>query len=131
MESEFLRGHAVVVFRGRSLPEPARPAGYAHLVEKYGLRVPLPPRLLAISSRYRKSATDDWQLLSSKTPASDTLGSQLTLALKWEGVDLGVLAALFQVVDRAELTAFIKDKPTGAYSRRAWFLYEWLTGERL
>ncbi len=131
MESEFLKEHAVEVFRGRPLPEPAWPVGYARLVEKYGLQAPLPHRLLAISSRYRKSATDGWQLLSSKTPASDTVGSHLTLALKWEGVDLGVLAALFKVVDQDELTAFIIDKPTSAYGRRTWFLYEWLTGERL
>ncbi len=100
MESEFLKEHAVAVFRGRSLPELAWPVGYARLVEKYELPVPLPRRLLAISSHYRKSATDDWQLLSSKTPASDTLASHLSLALKWEGVDLGVLAALSKVVDR-------------------------------
>ena len=131
MESEFLKEHAVAVFRGRPLPELAWPVGYARLVEKYELRVPLPRRLLAISSRHRKSATDDWQLLSSKTPASDTLASHLSLALKWEGVDLGVLAALSKVVDRDELVTFITDKPTGAYGRRAWFLYEWLTGERL
>ena len=131
MESEFHKEHTVAVFRDRPLPEPAWPVGYARLVEKYELQVPLPRKLLAISSRYRKSATDDWQLLSSRTPASDTLGSHLTLALKWEGVDLGVLAALFQVVDRDELVAFIIGKPTGAYGRRAWFLYEWLTSKRL
>ena len=33
--------------------------------------------------------------------------------------------------DPAELEAWVRAEPTGAYARRAWFLYEWLTGRRL
>ena len=33
--------------------------------------------------------------------------------------------------DRRALTAWIADEPSGAYARRAWFLFEWLTGDRL
>jgi hypothetical protein len=42
-----------------------------------------------------------------------------------------VLAAFFAKVDRAALTAYIRSRPTGQYSRRAWFLFEWLTDQRL
>lgn len=55
----------------------------------------------------------------------------LEFALKHEGVNLEVLAAFFAKVDPAQLTAFIKSHPTGQYARRAWFLYEWLTQQRL
>jgi hypothetical protein len=42
-----------------------------------------------------------------------------------------VLAAFFAKVDRSALTAYITSRPTGQYTRRAWFLFEWLTQQRL
>jgi hypothetical protein len=122
---------AVTVFRDRPLPDPAWPAGYARLIEEYGLRVPLPARLTGISIHYRKSETETWQLLGSRSDIPDTLGDHLTLALKWEGVDLGVLHALFRTVDRSELSEFVVRQPKSSYGRRVWFLFEWLTRERL
>jgi len=105
--------------------------GYAQLIERYQLRVPLPHKLLAISVRYRKSETDRWLLLGSRSEIPDELGAHLTVALKWEGVDLAVLSALFRCIEPAELSEFVLDQPTSAYGRRLWFLYEWLTGTEL
>ena len=61
----------------------------------------------------------------------DALGDHLTFALKYEGVNLEILSALFATVDGEELTAFIKTRPTGKYARLVWFFYEWLTGKKL
>jgi Fic family protein len=127
----FLKQRVVTAFRGRQLPEPAWPVGYAQLIERYSLRVPLPPRLAAISVKYRKTETDRWLLLGSRSEIPDTLRAHLTVALKWEGVDLAVLAQLFRDVHPTELTELIVDQPKSAYGRRIWFLYEWVTGERL
>ena len=118
-------------FRGRALPEPALPVGYAQIIEGYGLRVPCPPRLTAISTRYRKSETKQWLLLGSRTEPPQSLGDELTLALKWEGVNLGVLKALFDFIDQQQLVDFITEQPKSAYGRRIWFLYEWLTSRTL
>lgn len=52
-------------------------------------------------------------------------------ALKWEGVQPGVLAALFKVVEAADVAAVVAATPTGSFARRIWFLYEWLTGRTL
>ena len=46
-------------------------------------------------------------------------------------VQLGVLAALFQIIEDAEIEQIASETPTGAYARRLWFLYEWLTGRTL
>jgi len=51
--------------------------------------------------------------------------------LKWEGVSLGVLSALFRKIDPCEIVRIVRDTPTGAYARRIWFLYEWLTDKPL
>jgi len=128
---DVLAARVVSDFRGLSLPEPAWPVGYAALIGRYDLKVVLPQRLTAISPRYRKLETDRWLRLSNKALTDDSLGSHLTTALKWEGVDLGVLSHLFEVVDPAELAQFIAEKPTSSYGRRVWFLYEWLTGVSL
>lgn len=118
-------------FRERSLPEPGRLAGYAALVERFNLQVPLPSRLTAIAGRHHPHSTDDWQMLTPRHAPEDCLAGQLLFALKWEGVHLGVLAALFRVVSPDDITAVVQGTPTGAYARRLWFLYEWLTGRTL
>jgi hypothetical protein len=118
-------------FRGRALPEPARLAGYAALIDRYNLKLPLPPRLTAITSRHRRASVSGWELLGTTHSPSDTLGGHLQFALKWEGVDLAVLAALFKAVPLRDVTAVVRSKPTGTYARRLWFLFEWLTGRQL
>jgi Fic family protein len=118
-------------FHGRALPEPGIPAGYAALIERFELAVPLPPRLAAIASRHHPPPHAFWQLLTPRHRSSDDLEGHLVFALKWEGVDLGVLSALFKVVDAGDVAEVVRNKPTGAFARRIWFLYEWLTEQTL
>jgi Fic/DOC family protein len=129
--SDPLAEKAVSSYRGRPLPEPAWPVGYAALIERYDLQVVVPRRLTAIAPRYRKAESERWLLLSRRSLIEGTLGSHLTTALKWEGVDLGVLAALFRAVDPTEVVDFITERPKSGYGRRVWFLYEWLTENEL
>lgn len=122
---------SVTSFHGTPLPEPATPAGYAELIDRYGLELPLPPRLAAVAERHHPQSTDNWVLLTPRHRPDDTLAGQLEFALKWEGVDLAVLAALTTVVPAAEFEALVRAAPTGRYARRIWFLYEWITGRTL
>lgn len=121
----------VNTFRGRDVPEPARLAGYAALMDRYGLRVPPPPRLAGVAGRHHPESTPEWLLLTPRHAPADTLAGHLELALKWEGVSLAVLSALFRTVPAEEIAAVVREKPKGAYARRLWFLYEWLTGKEL
>ncbi|MFH1150737.1 MAG: Fic family protein [Actinomycetota bacterium] len=61
----------------------------------------------------------------------EELGDHLEFALKYDGVNLAILARLFEVVKAAELQAHIESKPTGKSTRRLWFLYEFLMGKSL
>jgi hypothetical protein len=119
------------VFRGRELPEPGLLAGYAWLIDRYSLQIPLPPTLAATAARHHPLSTDEWRMLTPRHAQRDSLGAQLEFALKWEGVNLSVLAALFATVEAKEITQAVRKKPTGAYTRRLWFLYEWLTEREL
>ena len=63
-------------------------------------------------------------------PGDDTV-QHLVFALKYDGVDLRVLRGVFAAMPSEELTAAVRAQPTGQYTRRLWFLYEWLTGRAL
>jgi len=60
-----------------------------------------------------------------------TIVGHLMFGLKHELVNLEFLARLFGVVEPRVLEEWIRSEPTGAYARRAGFLFEWLTGRRL
>jgi len=105
---------AVNDFHGRRLPEPGKPVGYAAVVDRYNLRVPLPPQLAFISKRHVKIATDEWQIFGPRHEPVASLGGHLTFALKWEGVQLGVLAALFKAVEPDVISEVVSASPTGA-----------------
>ena len=74
---------------------------------------------------------DGWQIYSPSYAPPPRLDGHLTFALKYEGVDLAVLKRLFAASGPAPIEAIVRAAPTGAYARRIWFLYEWLTGRRL
>ncbi len=113
------------------MPQIATPAGYSALIDAYGLRVPLPATLSATGDHHRTSNEAEWRILTPRHAPSPDLEGHLTFALKYEGLDLAVLKRLFAAVPAAEIEAIVRAKPTGRYSRRIWFLYEWLMGERL
>jgi hypothetical protein len=121
----------VTDFRGRWLHEPAYPAGYAALIERYDLAVPSPPRLAGIALRHHPDVYADWLLLTPRHRPSDSLQGHLSFALRYEGVDLAVLAALFKTISGTDVAAIVRARPTSAYARRIWFLYEWLVGKAL
>jgi hypothetical protein len=118
-------------FHDRALPEHATPVGYAALVEHFELAVPLPPLLTAIAERHHPASNFSWNLLTPRHRPPNTLEAQIVFALKWEVLDLGILAALFKVIGPQEITAIVRATPTGSFARRIWFLYEWLTGREL
>ncbi len=121
----------VTVFHERRLPVPASPAGYAALIGAYGLRVPLPRTLSAVGERHRRIEEGGWRIYPPRYAPDPTLEDHLTFALKYEGLDLAVLKRLFAAAGPGPVEAIVRAKPTGSYARRMWFLYEWLTGQRL
>ncbi|HEY4359702.1 MAG TPA: Fic family protein [Bryobacteraceae bacterium] len=121
----------VSVFHEQVLPEPATPAGYAALIDAYKLKVPLPRTLSATGAHHRIRTGSGWRILTPRHAPPATLEGHLTFALKYEGLDLAVLKRLFRATGPGEIETLARAKPSGAYARRLWFLYEWLTGERL
>ena len=124
--------HLINVFHGRLLPEEdCLLAGYSALINAYCLSVPIPEILAAISKKHKKYQTDKWMMFTPRHSPKSTLYGHLVFALKYEGVNLSVLKALFTKIDKNEIVDFVQLEPTSGYSRRIWFLYEWLQEEEL
>ena len=116
----------------RPLPEPnAKTVGYAALIQKYELSVPLPIILSAIGEKHTKYETESWQVFTPRHAPDDSLYGHLVFALRYEGVDLAILSALFKKIDKSDLENAIKQEPNGSYARRIWFLYEYLQDTEL
>lgn len=106
-------------------------AGYAALIAGHKLVVPAPDYLSAIGLKHRRLDKGRWRLFTPRHKPNDSLQGHLTFALKYEGVDLAVLKALFESIEPEQIADIVQSEPTGAYSRRIWFLYEWLCETRL
>jgi len=116
----------------RPLPEQnASLAGYAYLINRYELDVPLPFALAAISEKHTKYETNSWRVFTPRHAPEDSLYGHLVFAIRYEGIDLAVLNALFTKIDKSDIEILVTKEPNGAYSRRIWFLYEYLLDVKL
>jgi Fic family protein len=125
----------VSVFHGRSTPELGYLAGYAYLIAElernHKTSVPLPETLAIITDKHQRYNSGQWQVFTIRHRPKDDLVSQLVFALKYEGIDLYLLKKLFQNTGSGPIIEMIKNEPTSQYSRRVWFLYEWLLDQTL
>lgn len=121
----------VSVFSERVLPESGFFVGYAALIAEHNLPVPLPDVLSMISEKQKRYKTVHWNIFGYTYTPEDTLLGHLTFALKYEGIDLLVLNRLFQKLDSDQIHQVVIREPSGQYSRRIWFLYEWLIARPL
>ena len=110
------------------------PIGHAWLRRE--LRLPVPPPAVEsyIAAGARRTETRGSRVVELYPRQYSTDGSvvsNLRFALRHEPVDLGVLAATLKAVDAADIEAWVRREPTGAFSRRAWFFHETVTGRTL
>ncbi len=113
------------------LEEGATLSGYSALIEGHGLSVPAPDSLCVIGTKHKKYDKGRWRIFTPRHKPGDSLYGHLTFALKYEGVELGLLKPLFEQIEPEMIAEIVRSEPTGAYSRRIWFLYEWLCNETL
>ena len=122
----------LTVFHGfPAIEEGSRLAGYSALIKAHGLKAPVPDYLCAIGTKHKKYDEGRWRIFTPRHKPEDTLYGHLIFALKYEGIDLAVFNALFQTIEAKEIKEIILAEPTGSYSRRLWFLWEWLCEEQL
>ncbi len=99
-----------------------------------GSRLPLPgvrSYIVAGARRIHQEPTFTEEYYPPRYATDGTLLGNLRFALRYEPADLGILCAALTTLGGDALTAWVRAEPTGAYSRRAWFFYETLTGDTL
>ena len=121
----------ITVFHGKSAPEKGQIAGYAAIIDKLELPVPLPHTLALISKKTHRYEKDGWKVFTPRHQPEDSLYKQLVFALKYEGINLLLFKCLFSKLGIQEVKELLQIEPTGQYSRKIWFLYEWLMEEQL
>ena len=119
------------VFHGRTVPEDGVIVGYGAIIEAYKLAVPIPVKLTFISTKKRQFENNEWKVFPSRYLPEENLYKQITFALKYEGVDLLIFKKLFELLKKTELEEMIQKEIQGQFSRRIWFLYEWLMETKL
>ena len=133
MNNHFSR--KVTTFHDRTLPEEGILVGYAFLIQiieqDTDKLLPLPKQLAIVTDKHQRYNTDQWQVFTKRHKPNEDLTSHISFALKYEGVDLLILKTLFQYIGEGPIEKMITREPTSQYSRRVWFLYEWLLEERL
>lgn len=124
-----------IIFHDRPLPEKGMPAGYALLLsvieQNIGKLLPRPQQLAIVTEKHQRYNTPQWQVFTKRHKPKDDLPSHIIFALKYEGIDLLILKETFQYIGKKAIEEVITKEPTGQYSRRIWFLYEWLFGTKL
>ena len=118
-------------FHGRIVPEKGKIVGYGAIIENMRLPVPIPDTLSLIQEKINKYSIKGWRVFSPAYQPEESLYKQLIFALKYEGINLLAFKALFEKLNRREIKAIIQIEPSGQYSRKIWFLYEWLMNDQI
>lgn len=116
----------VPTFHGRTLPEGGNIVGYSAIIEHYGIEVPIPDVIALINHKHKMYETAEWKVFTPRYQPEETCYQHLVFALKYEGVNLLVFKKLFEKLNEKEVLDLLTIEATGQYSRRMWFLYEWL-----
>lgn len=111
-----------------------RQIGQAWLRKELGLQVPRPSVESYVTAGARRTERDGTRVTEQYPLAyapSESAISHLRFALRHEAFDLAVLVAALNAIPPADIELWVREEPSGAYSRRAWFLYETFTGRTL
>src|SRR5271155_221240 len=115
------------------MSQEATPIGLVKLIEELGLRVPTPAvRCEAVRGARRTKISEDAVVEQyPMTYAPTNLFGHLRFAMRYEPLDIGVLASAFAKIPQQEMETWVRAEHIGKYVRRAWYLYELLTKKTL
>lgn len=109
-------------------------AGQSWLLRHLQLAVPPPAVRSRCGPGSRKTIHDVDQTSEFYPPRywpGDTALDHLKFSLKYEPLDLRIIAATLHRLPPTDLKTWIEGAPTSKYNRQIWFLYERLTGQTL
>jgi len=112
-----------------------RQAGYQFLLEMYNINGLRHWHQSFVAQASIRKVQESKEITSEYYPPrywpGDCACDHLLFALKYDGINLALLKAILAKVPLDKLTSCIIATPTGKYTRKLWFLYEFLTEENL
>lgn len=112
-----------------------RLAGYTYLIEELGLAMPALGLELGIGNKSSDEILPYGftriKVLAKSRKVEDSVFGNLEAAINYQGIRLAYLKPIFEKILKDELTQYIALKPQAVQRRCIWFLYEWLTGNKL
>lgn len=128
-----LKAAPIPIFQEMSVPNGAKLAGWAALAHGLGIAAPV-RRPSCVSEQYIRGSRRQegvWVIFDKRYWPGDSFADHLTFALRHEDIDLLILKRVFAAVPEAEIEELVRAAPTGVPVRRAWYLFEALTGRTL
>ena len=119
------------IFHGRQAPEQGTLVGYGAIIETLGLPIPFPDTLALISKKRRQYEVPGWIVFTPRHKPQDSLYGNLVFSMKYQGINLLFFKKLFESVDELVIEEWVRNEPLSQFSRRIWFLYEWLMKKTL
>jgi hypothetical protein len=128
-----IENKGVSIFQGVLVPQESRLTGWAALTQALAVKGPVRKPACVSDKHVSGSIREDgvWRVFDKRYWPGESFGDHLSFALRNENLDMLLLKRIFDAVDPKVLQAFVKATPTGIASRRAWFLYELMTGRKL
>jgi Fic family protein len=110
--------------------------GYQRLIERNHLAALPLTQVARIDTRVKGRKVEasrgvDQLLFETRYTPDPTLEGDLQFALRYEGLNLEVLALLFDRTGAGPLETWLRAQRESRYARRVGFLYEWITGYAL
>ena len=128
-----LQGAHPATFQEQTVPHGTRLAGAAALVHDLAVAASVRrPSCVAdqhVSGSRRADGT--WTVFDKRYWPGDELVDHVVFLLKHEDTDLLVLRRIFEALPQREIEDMVRAAPSATYVRRAWFLYETLTGRTI
>lgn len=127
------------IFHGKKSPEEGNIVGYAAIIDTLSLQMPMASPIALVCDQNKNYLTKEWLILPKsylpedhqKLDEIEALYKHLVFALKYEGINLLLFSCLTRHYSEVQLSNLVNFEPTGQYSRRIWFIIEWLIGRDL
>src|SRR5260370_40363192 len=128
-----IENKGVNVCQGLRVPEESRLAGCGALTQALAVKGPVRKPACVSDKHVSGSIREEggWRVFDRRYWPGENFGDHLSFALRNENLDMLLLKRIFDAVDAKVVEAFVKATPTGITTRRAWFLYELMTGRKL
>ena len=121
------------IFQERTVPAGTKLAGWAALVRAFSIQAPVrrPSCVAGQHVRGSQREAEGWTVFDKRYWPGDSLADHLGFALRHEDIDLLIFKRLCNVAPAEAFADKVRAAPSGGGSRRAWYLYEHLTGRLL